>query len=131
MEYIQESLFGRMYPEPCPVTTVQILWQSSKNSSRPKFQFLDLESGQAPEWLEGTGVKLHGESLTRNTGESPSVAVESSLFAILEANVPEKYYLSARACQGILRRAEKRGKKLPEVLEMALRQQAAIGTVAT
>jgi hypothetical protein len=42
----------------------------------------------------------------------------------LEENVPQKYFLSAKACQGILRRAEKRGKKLPEVLERALREQA-------
>jgi hypothetical protein len=35
-------------------------------------------------------------------------------------NVQEKYYLSARACEGILRRAEKRGKKLPEALREAL-----------
>lgn len=52
----------------------------------------------------------------------------SKLSDILQTDVPEKYYLSAKACIGILRRAEKRGKKLPEVLEMALRQQAAIGT---
>jgi hypothetical protein len=40
--------------------------------------------------------------------------------SILEADVPEKYYLSPKACQGILRRAERRGKKLPELLEVAL-----------
>jgi hypothetical protein len=57
-----------------------------------------------------------------NTGESPSVAVESTLSSILEANVPEKYYLSAKACEGILRRAEKRGKELPQMLKAALEQ---------
>jgi hypothetical protein len=65
-----------------------------------------------------------GESLTHNFGECPNVVAESSLSQILEANVPEKYYLSQMACLGILRRAEKRGKKLPEVLEAALKQQA-------
>ena len=60
--------------------------------------------------------------MTRNTGESPSVDVESRLSWILERNAPEKYYLSALACQGILRRAEKRGKKLPEILKVALEQ---------
>lgn len=39
-------------------------------------------------------------------------------------NVPQKYYLSPRACLGILRRASERGKKLPDVLEIALRKQA-------
>jgi hypothetical protein len=32
----------------------------------------------------------------------------------------EKYFLSARAAEGILRRAGRRGKKLPELLEKAL-----------
>jgi len=40
------------------------------------------------------------------------------------ANVPEKYYLSQKACRGILRRASERGKVLPEVLQMALERQA-------
>jgi hypothetical protein len=57
-----------------------------------------------------------------NTGESPSVAVESTLSQILEANAPERYYLSAKACEGILRRAEKRGKELPQMLKEALEQ---------
>jgi hypothetical protein len=30
-----------------------------------------------------------------------------------DGSVPRRFYLSARACQGILRRAEKRGKQLP------------------
>ena len=37
-----------------------------------------------------------------------------------EVNAPERYYLSARACQGILTRASKRGKKLPDLLQTAL-----------
>ena len=34
--------------------------------------------------------------------------------------VPARYFLSAAACAGILRRAERRGKKLPAHLEAAL-----------
>ena len=40
------------------------------------------------------------------------------------ADVPQKYYLSQKACLGILRRASERGKKLPDVLELALKKQA-------
>ena len=36
---------------------------------------------------------------------------------ILQAGVPEKYYLSPKACLGILRRASARGKELPELFE--------------
>ena len=35
-----------------------------------------------------------------------------------------KYFLSAKACAGILRRAEKKGKKLPEKLRLALENQS-------
>lgn len=46
-----------------------------------------------------------------------------SLSEVLELNVSEKYYLSPRACAGILRRAEKRGKELPDILKTALEKQ--------
>jgi hypothetical protein len=39
---------------------------------------------------------------------------------VLEDDPPEKYNLSWRACFGILKRAETRGKALPPALEMAL-----------
>ena len=65
-----------------------------------------------------------GECMTRNTGECPNAAVESRLSQILEETPQEKYRLSAKACEGILRRAERRGKKLPETLERVLIAQA-------
>ena len=44
-----------------------------------------------------------------------------SLSDILETgDVPQRFYLSAKACAGILRRAEKRGKELPPQLRRAL-----------
>ena len=61
-----------------------------------------------------------------NTGVFPSEERESSLWQILEEIVPEKYYLSSKACQGILRRAKTRGKELPEELRIALERQAGI-----
>lgn len=69
-----------------------------------------------------TDGALLTEFLMLNTGESPNVAVESTLSSILEANVPDKYSLSAKACEGILRRAERRGKSLPPMLKAALEQ---------
>jgi hypothetical protein len=61
----------------------------------------------------------------RNISEFPNAVVESTLSQILQAEVPEKYYLSPKACQGILRRAAARGKELPEMLRVALEDQAA------
>ena len=80
--------------------------------------------GITMEWQDD-GAWL-GECLMRNTGESPSAAVESRLSWILEETPPEKYYLSARACSGILNRAERKGKKLPQELQTALEIQAMI-----
>jgi DNA (cytosine-5)-methyltransferase 1 len=51
-----------------------------------------------------------------------------SLSDVLETGeVPQRYFLSAKACQGILRRAEKRGKALPEALRDALLATASRG----
>ena len=65
-----------------------------------------------------------GACSTRNTGESPNVAVESRLSQILEERPHTKYSLTPKACMGILRRAEKRGKDLPDALKTALINQA-------
>jgi len=72
-----------------------------------------------------------GECSTRNTGESPNVAVESRLSQILEATPHGKYRLSGKACQGILRRAERRGKALPGILKTVLLTQSESGEDAT
>ncbi len=65
-----------------------------------------------------------GECMTRNTGESHNAAVVSRLSQILEETPQEKYSLSAKACQGILRRAERRGKDLPKLLKEVLIRQS-------
>ena len=69
-------------------------------------------------------IPLPIEYSMRNTSESLKDAEESFLSQILQENVPEKYYLSQRACSGILRRASARGKELPELLKRALEKQA-------
>ena len=109
--------------------------RSSRRSSRlrnQRFMLLDLRSGTGnilgpyweidPPWL-GCGGTL-------NTSECPKDAVESSLSAILQDSVPSKYYLTRKACLGILRRAEEREKDLPEQLELALKAQAGLAPLA-
>jgi hypothetical protein len=61
------------------------------------------------------------EYWTLSTSEWPSAAAVCSLSDVLETgDVPPRFFLSARACEGILRRAEKRGKELPTPLQTAL-----------
>jgi DNA (cytosine-5)-methyltransferase 1 len=56
----------------------------------------------------------------------PHEPVRQKLSDILERDVDQKYTLSRKACLGILRRAESRGKVLPAVLSQALRAQAGL-----
>ena len=66
-----------------------------------------------------------GQFWTRNGSEFRNGAVASSLSEILETGeVDRRYFLSAKACKGILRRAEKRGKALPTTLRLALERVA-------
>lgn len=62
--------------------------------------------------------------LTLNCSEKPRVPIITKLSKILEDNPDSRYNLSARACQGILNRASRRGKELPEELKEALERQA-------
>ena len=65
------------------------------------------------------------ECWTLSGSEWPSDGSACSLSDILEIEqVPSKYFLSRKAAQGILRRAEKRGKVLPAHLQQALIQVA-------
>lgn len=125
----QDTWSGKTSPEPFQATAEKTSRQSSKkrsgSSSRkpPLFLYLKKDGPQADaSWV--THGALLGEFSMHSFGESPSVAVESHLSQILEDTTHPKYALPAKACQGILNRANRRGKKLPEVLEDALRNQA-------
>jgi hypothetical protein len=61
-----------------------------------------------------------------NTTEAPCEEIPSHLSDILEENPDPKYTLSAKACMGILTRANRRGKKLPPMLQEALEQTIAL-----
>lgn len=80
-----------------------------------------------------SGTAWHGGFSTAASSECPSAdgACSSSpvtLADMLEPSAPAKYSLSARAAAGILRRAEKRGRSLPESLALALTALAGDGT---
>lgn len=103
-------------------TTLLPSWKRLYTSENQPFLYLDLRTkdGLKREPLTVMDGLSLGELTTLNTGESPSAAVESHLSQILEGRVPEKYYLSRRACQGILQRTKKKGIKLPDEIVEAL-----------
>lgn len=126
MEVIQLSLFGKMFPERSVQTaekTSAPCWKNLPAWKNRTLQFLDLRGGAdgaKPEQLPEMDGPWLGDSSTLNIGECPREENVSLLSWILQVEVPEKYYLSAKACRGILTRASRRGKKLQELLETAL-----------
>ena len=97
---------GRMFPVSLAATEEM----TSSASSKP--------------WLSGGMGSLGGcWTLNISAGQEQSHKGEKgcSLSQVLMAgNVAQRFYLSKKACAGILRRAEKRGKKLPPILAQAL-----------
>lgn len=83
--------------------------------------------GEARVWQVDRAESPHGAYWTLNTSGCHSAAAVS-LSSVLEpeGSIPPKYYLSAKACAGILRRAARRGKALPPMLQRAL--EAVAGT---
>lgn len=69
---------------------------------------------------QSAGISSPTGCLTLNMTEWHSGATVCSLSQVLEPQVASKYFLSAKAASGILRRAEKRGKALPQLLNQAL-----------
>ena len=131
----QDICVGKMCPahSPAEKSKAKTSGLSSKKlselSSIP-FMSLDL-SRDAGNLLGEYYWEIHspyvGEHLILNTGPAPrNVENVSSLSQILEVNPPRKYYLTKKACLGILRRSEERGKQLPPQLELALKLQAGL-----
>ena len=129
--FAPDSPCGRTCPEHTPAASrpARTSSRSSRRSSALRnrtFMLLDLRPGAGgllgpyweydPAWLGPPG--------RLNTSECPKGAVDASLSQILLDTVPSRYYLSRKACLGILRRAKERGKPLPPQLEQALKLQA-------
>ena len=123
-----------MFPEPSPAERQKekTFGVSSRRSSELRsvvFQSLDLTHGHGNLLGESYWELIspwRGDASTLNTGVSPREENESSLSRILQDNPLKRYYLTKKACLGILRRAAERGKELPEKLKWALEIQAGL-----
>jgi hypothetical protein len=96
--------FGRMFPD-CSLTDLD---GTSSVFSMPWTESGIVERGQL---LMLAGLVSHSNDAAFS---------ECSLAEILEPSAAPKYFLSARAARGILRRAAKRERTLPVALEAAL-----------
>jgi hypothetical protein len=119
------SSFGKTSPESSTLRTTPsaVSWENYVALSFPlKYQ---AANGRAQVSLPAPRGVSHGARSTLNFSESPNVAKESSLSQVLvTGSIPQRYFLSARACAGILARAQKRGKLLPPSLKAALERSA-------
>lgn len=112
-KYRPRWVVGRMSPASCHRAADGILVPSSG-------AWANSGMGSPTECLTLSSVE-HMASPTLSRKD----AAVCSLSDILETgDVPRRYYLTARACAGILRRAEKRGKQLPRQLAAALQAVA-------
>ena len=110
---------GRTWRELSPPTAV---WTSHRSwlPSWAQPSMFPPEVGRALVWPLGRGGASSGDYSTLNISECPNDAVVCSLSDVLEASVHPRFFLSPRAAAGILRRAEARGRALPEHLRVAL-----------
>lgn len=78
-------------------------------------------------WWDRSGQPC-GALLTPSVSEFPNDGVVSTLSDVLEPwhEGLRRYCLSSRAAKGIVRRAERRGRELPEPLRTALTTLAAL-----
>ncbi len=124
--YIQLSLFGKTSWERFLQMTGWTLEPSYPPSRTPKFQCLLRENGETPEWCEGERLMCAGGSWTPSIGQAPEGWHEGSGFSswrILEADVPQTYYLSPVQCSHFLRLAERAGGPPPKEIEQLLLKQ--------
>lgn len=110
---------GRTCPEPLAAKTDGISPPSYRPSWEPPSLFP--RSGGGAVWQRETPRSPHGGYWMPGSSGCPS-AGRVFLSSVLEpeAQIPPKYWLSAKACAGILARADRRGKVLPEALRAAL-----------
>ena len=129
--FAQDGWFLKMSPEhyqaEAPrgkISESSLKKRHGSKTQTPLFLNLMTENGQTPDASWEMGGALLGEYLMHSFGESPKEGVESHLSQILVDDPPLESYLSGKACGGILRRSKERGKELPEILRMALENQA-------
>ena len=156
----QMSLFDpgiwslKTYPESLPQTNIGTSKRSSRKLSessgrtRPMFLYLTEDGpSQDASWVTETADARFPsltDYMTHSFGERPCLMMtelqstlehrngvsESRLSQILEDSPHPRYFLSRKACMGILRRSKEKNKPLPPELESALLAQSERNRVA-
>ncbi len=136
MDARQQLLFGKTSQESSVPKTTPL--DASSAASLGSMTPLKLKTGSGlkqafsvakpSEWVIESSMP-NTLAWLKGVGGSFSLPCLVSLSQVLESGpVHQRYFLSEKACSGILRRAEKRGKELPAQLRQAL--QAAAGALS-
>lgn len=129
-----QSCFGRMCQASCrPMTAPpsdHFLAALPDHTMLCEYQAADCSRGRTLVVCLDRDAQSPGVPLMPNISEWPNDAAVCSLSQVLVRGlIPPQYYLSAKACAGILRRAEKRGKALPAMLQRALKETVRGGAI--
>lgn len=117
---------GKMYPESClqRITPSGVSW-ADLLGVMGHWSLQGQGDGQTLVMCLDPDAQSRGGCWTPNISAWPNAAAVSTLSRVLETgSIPQKYFLSSTACAGILRRAAKRGRTLPEPLRRALEEVA-------
>lgn len=122
-----QSCFTKTSPVfyPRKTTPSDVSWQELLEQTFPLRPEQPGTNGLVLVRLPAQNAKRRGECLTLNFSVSPNDAKDCSLSQVLQKDsIHPKYFLSPRACQGILTRVKRREKTLPTTLKIALLKQA-------
>ena len=129
---MQLTIFDAILARMAPSSSGRTFPASSAPKTTPSGAFLqawlDLidpsfraDDGRTRVWLLDPRAQSLGGVSMPNISAWPNGASVCSLSQVLEAGpIPARYFLSPKACAGILRRAAKRKRKLPEPLRLSL-----------
>ena len=124
---------GRTSPASSPSpTTPSVRFWADWSAAMPPSSRREDETGPMQAWFLDPTDAPHGAYWTPSTSawRNDGGGSSCSLAQVLETGkLQTRFYLSSRACAGILRRAEKRGKELPVALRRAL--EAVAGSAPT
>jgi len=123
---------NRLTPDPVSPSPSLTLWSDTDPGSSSSRTFRDFCPAIAGETWRRSSVAWLNSGMAWDTGFSTLATSEcrsadgecssspTRLADVLEPSAPRRFYLSARAAAGILRRASKRGRELPTELMSAL-----------
>ena len=139
MKLERDGWCGKMSPRLYQAGTEKILQPSSHCSQdgiSPSLKADGVSVESSP--LQTDTLVYPTEYLTLSIPEFPNFhelsrsegSVSSLSDILVTGSIPARYYLSVKCAEGILRRAERRGRTLPEVLKAALIRQSQSASAA-